>query len=141
MDRILLVEPDNGTRGFLASVLTRYGYDVATAGDADTALAACSATRPDVVIAPAALPSGNGLPLTFILRTEPATRDVAVLCLARSLAAAEAETGRADTVLLRPVRVRTLVQEMAMLAARIERDQPERAARAQDMPAIADQAN
>jgi len=120
MDRVLIVAPSGPMRGLEAAALTRYGFDVRTAEDAETALQLCLGDPPDVVVVPAGLAGADGMMFTAALRASPATRRVPVLALATSLeeVARQSEDAPADTVLLRPVRVRTLVQELTLLTTR-----------------------
>ncbi len=120
METVLLVGRPDAEQTLEAALLKRHGFAVLTAASPDEAVRECRDRRPDVVVAPAGLKRGDGMLLTTAIRAEAETRDVGVLCLARSVEEAEAEMrrGAADTVLLRPVRTRMLVQELGLIIDR-----------------------
>ncbi len=120
MDTVVLVGEHTAERRLEATILRRYGFAVRSAWPPDAALSACASETPDLVLAPAALKDGNGTPFTAALRRLQASCDPAVLCLAATLEEfdEEMERGGADTVLLRPVRARRLVEELTMLSER-----------------------
>lgn len=76
----VLVVDDNETNLKLAcAVLAAEGYDVRTAADAEEALLAIAAARPDLILMDIQLPGMSGLDLTRRLKSAPATRDILVL--------------------------------------------------------------
>jgi CheY-like chemotaxis protein len=79
--RVLIVD-DNPTNLKLVAYLVRAnGYDVDTAGDAATALAAIAANRPDVILMDLQLPGIDGLELTRRLKADPATKDIKIIAV------------------------------------------------------------
>jgi CheY-like chemotaxis protein len=81
MSKILIVD-DNPTNLKLVTFLVKsFGYQVETAVDADTTLAAVHASQPDAILMDIQLPGIDGLELTRRLKAEPATRSVAVIAL------------------------------------------------------------
>ena len=68
MTRILVVDDDRQLLRALRITLTARGYEVATAGDGTSALAAASRTPPDVVILDLGLPDLDGVAVTEGLR-------------------------------------------------------------------------
>lgn len=81
MARVLIVD-DNPTNLKLVAYLVRAnGYDVDTAGDAETALAAIAANQPDVILMDLQLPGIDGLELTRRLKADPATKSVAIIAV------------------------------------------------------------
>lgn len=135
METVVLVREETPERRLEAAILRRYGFAVGTAWPPEAALAACAAESPDLVVATAGLKDGSGGLFTGALRRLGAPRALAVLCLAATLAEfdLEMEQGEADTVLLRPVRPRKLVDELTMLAER-RPGRPDRPARSARMP-------
>ncbi len=120
LETVLLVGRPDADQTLEAALLKRHGFAVLTAASPDEAVRECRDRRPDLVVAPAGLKRGDGMLLTTALRAGAETRDVGVLCVARSVEEAEGEMrrGAADTVLLRPVRTRMLVQELALIIDR-----------------------
>ena len=70
---ILIVEDDAATRGAVATFLRGHGHRVAEAGDAETATAAWSAQRPDIILLDLGLPDRDGLALIRQVRREATT--------------------------------------------------------------------
>lgn len=78
----ILIVDDNPTNLKLVSYLMKaQGYDVATAGDADSALASIAARRPRLILMDLQLPGIDGLELTRRLKADPATRDIIVIAV------------------------------------------------------------
>lgn len=81
MARVLIVD-DNPTNLKLVAYLVRAnGYDVDTAGEAEAALAAIAANRPDVILMDLQLPGIDGLELTRRLKADPATKDISIIAV------------------------------------------------------------
>lgn len=120
METVLLVGGRDAEQALQATLLRRHGFAVLTAASADDAVRECRDRGPELMVSPAGLKRQDGVLLTTALRAGAGTRDVGVLCLARSVEEAEGEmrNGAADTVLLRPVRTRVLVQELALIIDR-----------------------
>ena len=69
MSSVLIVDDEQPIREFLARWLAASGYKTVEAADADSALAAVSATQPDVVLCDVHMPGHDGLWLMGQLRT------------------------------------------------------------------------
>ena len=81
MSKILIVD-DNPTNLKLVTFLVKsFGYQVETAIDADTTLAAVRKSTPDAILMDLQLPGIDGLELTRRIKAEPATRAIAVIAL------------------------------------------------------------
>jgi two-component system response regulator PilR (NtrC family) len=59
--RILVVDDDEGIRGFLEIMLTREGYDVTTAPDATKALSRCKKEKFDLILTDLKMPKVDGI--------------------------------------------------------------------------------
>jgi CheY-like chemotaxis protein len=79
--KVLLVEGDPAALGLLSRGLTRFGLSVEGVADADRAIDAATASRPDVVVTEVS--EGSDLRLLERLRLLPQTRDVPVLLLTK----------------------------------------------------------
>jgi two-component system, cell cycle response regulator DivK len=81
MSRILIVD-DNPTNLKLVTFLVKsFGYDVDTATDADSALAALREGRPDAILMDIQLPGIDGLELTRQLKSDAQMKAIAVIAL------------------------------------------------------------
>lgn len=79
--RILIVD-DNATNLKLVTYLMKAnGYDVDTAADAEAAMSAISAARPDLILMDLQLPGIDGLELTRRLKAEPQTADIKIIAV------------------------------------------------------------
>ena len=80
-ERILIVD-DNPTNLKLIAYLVRAsGYEVETASDADSAVAAINAKHPQLILMDLQLPGIDGLELTRRLKGDPATRDIKIIAV------------------------------------------------------------
>ncbi|MBA3392573.1 MAG: response regulator [Deltaproteobacteria bacterium] len=78
----MLIVDDNVTNLKLVAYLMKAkGYDVATAVDADSALASIAARRPHLILMDLQLPGVDGLELTRQLKADPTTRDIVIVAV------------------------------------------------------------
>lgn len=109
--RVLIVD-DNPTNLKLVTYLVRsHGYDVDTATDAATALAALQAHRPDVILMDLQLPGIDGLELTRRIKADPATTDIAIIAVTAYAMKGDQEKARAagcDDYVTKPIDTRGL---------------------------------
>ena len=78
---VLVVEDDFDTQHPLAEILQLKGYSVATASDAERALSAARAKRPDLIITDLMLPGKSGLDLIINVRKDPAIKSIPIVVL------------------------------------------------------------
>ena len=98
---ILVVEDDAPTREFVAELLSKRGYTVATASDGVDARAKVAASVPELVILDLILPQVSGFQLLAEWRTHPRTADLPVFVLtSKDLTGEEQDYLRTHTVLL-----------------------------------------
>ena len=100
--RILLVEDDDTTRGWLARDLASRGYRVDEAGDVATALSRWEAHRPDAILLDLGLPDRDGIAVVRRVRREAATPILIVSARGDEPAKVEALEGGADDYLTKP---------------------------------------
>jgi CheY-like chemotaxis protein len=81
MARILIVDDNRVNLKLVTFVVEGQGYEVDTAIDADAALAAVRAHKPDVILMDVQLPGIDGLELTRRIKAEPATTDIAIIAV------------------------------------------------------------
>jgi two-component system cell cycle response regulator DivK len=113
--RILLVD-DHALNAELASfVLSHAGCQVRLAADAQEALAALAAERPDLVLMDIQLPGMDGLELTRRIKAQPALQGVAVVALTAYAMKGDAERFQAagcDGYLSKPIDVATFASQV-----------------------------
>ncbi|MGH9742449.1 MAG: response regulator, partial [Candidatus Acidiferrum sp.] len=98
---ILVVEDDAPTREFVAEMLSKSGYAVATASDGNQARLQVAASVPELVILDLVLPEVSGFQLLAEWRTNARTADLPVFVLtSKDLTAEEKDYIRSNTVLL-----------------------------------------
>lgn len=117
--RVLVVEDDADTAGFVRTVLERRGgMDVVVAGDAMSALAEVARQAPDVILTDIQMPGMSGLELLGELRSRAPGVPVAVMTAFASVDyAVEALRRDADEFLVKPVAAATLLERVTALAA------------------------
>ena len=117
--RVLVVEDDPDTAGFVRTVLERRGgMEVVVAGDAMSALAEVARQEPDVILTDIQMPGMSGLELLGELRSRAPGVPVAVMTAFASVDyAVEALRRDADEFLVKPVAAVTLLERVTALAA------------------------
>ena len=80
-DRILIVDDNVTNLKLVAYLMKAKGYEVATAVDAETALAAVRTARPRLILMDLQLPGVDGLELTKQLKADPETREIIVIAV------------------------------------------------------------
>ncbi len=78
---ILLVDDHPSNLKLARAVLTKAGYDVRTATNADDALAILESFRPALILMDLQLPGMDGFELARRLKASPATQDMIILAL------------------------------------------------------------
>jgi len=112
MGEPILVVDDNPTNlKLVAYLMTAHGFEVATAANADEAMAAITAKRPKVILMDIQLPGVDGLELTRQLKADPATRDIVIVAV--TAYAMKGDQDRAmdagcDGYVTKPIDTRTL---------------------------------
>ena len=81
MTKVLIVDDNQANLKLVAYVVEAAGFEVATALDAEKALATLATTRPDVILMDLQLPGIDGLELTRRIKADPATRGIAVIAV------------------------------------------------------------
>lgn len=76
---ILIVDDSPTDRGLLVDLLSRRGWRVSEARNADEALHLARTLRPEAVLMDVVMPGSSGFEATRRLRAEPSTRDIPVI--------------------------------------------------------------
>jgi CheY-like chemotaxis protein len=114
---ILVVERDPHVRELERYFLEEAGYAVEFAADGRGALDQARTSRPQILITEILVPRLDGLALCRTLKSDPATRGIAVLIFSILLAQSRAMEAGADAFLRKPLADRRLVDTVRELIA------------------------
>jgi len=119
--KVLIVDDEASIRDMLVFSLARAKMETQTAKDAQSALAAISDNRPDIILLDWMMPGISGIELARRLRAEPSTRDLPIIMLtARSTEndrVSGLETG-CDDYIVKPFSPRELIARINNLLRR-----------------------
>jgi CheY-like chemotaxis protein len=117
----LIADRDTDTRALYRHALNGNGWQVAEADDGRDALAKALSHPPRLLLTETRLSFINGYELCELLRSDPATRDVAIVVVtgdAQHSHIARAQSAGADAVLIKPCLPERVVREAERLLAR-----------------------
>lgn len=115
-ERVLIVDDNPTNLKLVAYLVKAHGYEVDTATDADSALAAIAAHRPRVILMDLQLPGIDGLELTRRLKADPATSDIAIIAVTAYAMKGDQEKAReagCDDYVTKPIDTRALPELIA----------------------------
>lgn len=118
-ERVLIVDDNPTNLKLVAYLVKANGYEVDTAGDAESALAAIAVNRPRVILMDLQLPGVDGLELTRQLKADPATRDIAIIALTAYAMKGDQEKAveaGCDDYVTKPIDTRALPELIARYA-------------------------
>ena len=110
--RILVVDNDKGTAGYVCGYLEEFGYEALVAHDGETALQAIRCEKPDLVLLELTLPDQNGLEVMRAVRSDPCLFRLPIIILSARGAESNKLLGLelgADDYLAKPFNPRELV--------------------------------
>ena len=113
---ILIVDDNQANLKLARVLLVGEGYEVRTAVDAEQALEVLETYRPKLILMDLQLPSMDGLALTRLLKSNPATRDIVVIALTAYAMRGDDEKARASGCagyITKPIDTRTLASRVA----------------------------
>jgi two-component system, OmpR family, alkaline phosphatase synthesis response regulator PhoP len=120
--RILIVDDNATNRDILAVRLATQGYDLHHAADGEEALAAAQKLLPDLILLDVMMPKLSGFEVCKRIKSEPATRDIAVLMITALDQPSDVERAvdvGTNDFLTKPInKAELLLRVHAMLAAR-----------------------
>lgn len=116
--KVLVVDDSPTERYFLTELLTKNGFTVAQAENADDAVVKIKAQVPDLILMDVVMPGQNGFQLTRQLSRDPLTQNVPIIiCTSKSL-----QTDRiwglrqgAREYLTKPIKAEDLLEKIAAL--------------------------
>jgi CheY-like chemotaxis protein len=125
MARILIVDDNATNLKLVAYLMKAHGYAVDTALEADAAVAAIAANRPDLILMDIQLPGIDGLELTRRLKADPATQSIVIVAVTAYAMKGDQDKALAagcDDYITKPIDTRALPDTIARHLA--NRDQP-----------------
>ncbi len=105
---VLLAEDEPDIRRLVATLLERWGYEVAAAASGDEALALAAARPPALAILDVSIPGPNGIEVTRRLRSDDDVPVILLTAHAGDRSAAEAVLAGASGLLTKPFRAQAL---------------------------------
>ncbi len=124
--RILVVDDEPDIHVMLGKLLTKEGYTVESAYNAEEAYLALAENRPDLVILDIMMPKVSGIEVCNRIKSDPATQDIVVLIVSARDAQSdriEGLTHGADDYVSKPFHLRSLVRKIEhMLTKKREND-------------------
>jgi CheY-like chemotaxis protein len=111
MARVLIVDDNPTNLKLVTYLVAAQGHDVATAVDAESALATIRAKAPDVILMDLQLPGIDGLALTREIKADPKTRHIAVIAVTAYAMKGDQEKALAagcDDYVTKPIDTRAL---------------------------------
>ena len=118
MTKILCVDDNDTNLYMISAIVRRAGFEVCTAKDGESGIAAVKAERPDLVLMDVQMPGIDGFEATRRLKAEPATQHIPVITLSaheREDKEQEIRESGCDAYLTKPVDVRALLVETRRL--------------------------
>lgn len=120
-NRVLIVDDDSTTQ-VVAYGLSRIGFDVAQAADAQGALASIVRHRPDLAIIEWMLPGLSGLELTRLIKQNPSVSHVPIIIVSPRAAERDKVAGLdagADDYITKPFSPRELIARVRAVLRRV----------------------
>ena len=118
-ERVLIVDDNPTNLKLVAYLVKASGYEVETAGDAETAMSAIRARPPRIVLMDLQLPGVDGLELTRQLKADPATKDIAIIAVTAYAMKGDREKAfeaGCDDYVTKPIDTRALPEVIARWA-------------------------
>ena len=124
MPTVLIADDDADHRDLITLALHRFGHEVVTAADADTAQRAAAGGGIDAVLLDVRMPGTSGIELCRRLRADPATADLPIMLVSADVNDHQITAGMeagADDYLAKPYRRAELAARLEALLKRRER--------------------
>lgn len=123
--RILVVDDEPEVHAVLDKMLSRHGYQVESAYNAEEALNSIDQNKPDVVILDIMMPQVSGMEVCNEIRKKPESKDIIILILSardEQTDRLEGLTQGADDYISKPFHLKALIRKIEfMLEKREER--------------------
>jgi CheY-like chemotaxis protein len=124
-EHILVVDDNPTNTKLLTFILSKRGYAVNTAEDAERALELLADAHPRLILMDVQLPGMDGLALTRVLKSNPATRDILVIAVTAAATKGDEDKAReagCDGYITKPIDVQDLAARVRALLDLPQRD-------------------
>jgi CheY-like chemotaxis protein len=121
---VLIVDDNPANLELILVILSREGYELATAIDAHEALVKLETLNPQLILLDLQLPGMDGLELTRRLKTDPNTRSIPIVAVTAFAMKGDEEKAReagCDAYLTKPIDKAVLRQLVASYFPRVPR--------------------
>jgi two-component system cell cycle response regulator DivK len=115
---ILIIEDNEVNRKLVEVILTKSGYAVLSATDAEEGISLARREHPDLILMDIHLPGMDGLSATRILKGEPSTMDIPIIALTALAMKGDEERSLeagCDDYVDKPIRHQSLVDAVVRL--------------------------
>jgi two-component system cell cycle response regulator DivK len=117
-NNILIIEDNAVNRKLVEVILTKSGYTVLSAADAEQGISLARSGHPDLILMDIHLPGMDGLSATRLLKSEDSTKDIPIIALtAMAMKGDEKRTLEAgcDGYIDKPIRHHSLIDAVIRL--------------------------
>lgn len=118
---ILYVEDNSDNRMLVRRILLAEGYSLLEAGNADDALKALAATRPDAILMDINMPGIDGYTLTSMIRSLPGFASIPIIAITANVMRGDREKtleAGCDGYIQKPIDIDQLTREIERFLAR-----------------------
>ena len=115
MARVIIVDDHGDTRAGYAEFLSAFGFDVRTAQDAEELREVMRTWAPDAIVLDLQLPRTDGWQVTREIKSDPATRHIAVIVVSACVLPTEraaAEEAGSDAFINKPCDPMAIIEEL-----------------------------
>lgn len=115
MPRCIIVDDHGDTRAGYAEFLTAFGFEVRTAADGEELRELLREWLPDAIVLDLQLPRADGWQLTREIKSDPRTRQIAIVVVSACVMPAEraaAEAAGSDAFISKPCDPMEIVEEV-----------------------------
>lgn len=114
-NKILVVDDEPEIHTVLGKILSKEGFTVTSAHDAQEAYNAVAADKPDLIVLDIMMPKISGIEVCNKLKSDPATKDISILIVSARDAQSdriEGLTHGADDYISKPFHLKSLVRRI-----------------------------
>jgi CheY-like chemotaxis protein len=115
-DTVLVIEDNAANMKLVTTVLTKSGYNVTSASDAEAGLTLAKTVLPDLILMDIQLPGMDGLTAAGLLKKDPATQRIPIIAVTAFAMKGDREkmlAGGCDAYMTKPISYKELLLTVA----------------------------